>query len=225
MKTFNFILLGRSGSGKGTQAKLLMDKYSYLYFLSTGDLFRDLLKQKTDVGMKVKKMVEAGELPMSEIAVTLWMYDIFYKVRQDQGIVFEGSPRRLEEAKDLDKLFDFLERKDNTFCILVDISKQEAFNRLTKRRVCKKCSTVIPYYVKGNFKELKKCHECGGELVVRKDDNEESIENRMEYFEQSVVPVIKYYEKQGRLIRINGEQSIQDVFKDILKAIDDKDKD
>ena len=223
MKTFNFILLGRSGSGKGTQAKLLMDKYSYLYYVSTGDMFRNLIKQDTDTGKRIKKVVESGELPIQEIASTLWMHDIFYNVKQDQGIVFEGSPRRIYEAKLLDKLFDFLERKQNTFCILVDISKEQAFNRLTKRRICNKCSTLIPWV--GKFKEINKCHKCGGKLVTRKDDNPEAIENRMEFFEKSVKPVIKYYEDQGRLIRINGGQSIEHVFKDILKAIDDKDKD
>ena len=123
----------------------------------------------------------------------------------------------LPEAENLDRFLDFLDKKESTICILVDISKEEAFGRLTKRRQCKKCKRLIPWV--GKFKELKVCDKCHGELITRVDDKEEAIKNRLDYYEKNVVPVIEYYRKKDRLIKINGEQPIEKVFEDILKAI------
>jgi len=105
---------------------------------------------------------------------------------------------------------------------LIDISRDEAFNRLTKRRICEKCGHLIPWV--GKFKDLEVCNKCGGKLITRHDDLPEVIKNRLDYYDTRVVKVIDYYEKKGKLIRINGEQSIKDVFKDILKAINDSTK-
>lgn len=216
-KPFNFIIIGRSGSGKGTQAKLLMKEFENLYYISSGELFRELAKKDTDTADKVKKIINGGKLPYDDLATTLWMYEIAFNVKEDQGILADGFPRRLNEAKSLDTFLDFLERTENTFYILIDISKEEAFNRLTKRRICKNCGRLIPWT--GEFKKLEVCDKCEGELVTRPDDASEAINNRLDYYEKKVMPVIKYYEEQGKLIKINGEQSIEDVFKNILKAI------
>lgn len=215
-KPLNFVLIGRSGSGKGTQAKLLMEKFGNLHYISTGDLFRDLAKAETDAGEKIRKILAAGGLPYDDLATTLWMHEIAFKIKKDEGILADGFPRRLNEAKNLDQFLEFLERKDNTLYLLVDISREEAFNRLKKRRICEKCGRLIPWV--GEFKKLKVCDQCGGELQIRPDDIPEAINNRLDYFEERVAPVIKYYEEQGKLLKINGEQPIKDVFQDILKA-------
>ena len=216
-KPLNFILIGRSGSGKGTQAELLMERFGNLCSISTGDLFRGLAKTGTDAGNKVKKILEEGGLPYDELATTLWMHEIAFNIKENQGIIADGFPRRLNEAKSLDNFLEFLGRKENTFYLLIDISRQDSFDRLTKRRICKKCGKLIPWV--GDFKNLKACDDCGGELFTRADDTPEAINNRLNYYEERVVPVVKYYEEQGVLIKINGDQSIKDVFKDILKAI------
>jgi adenylate kinase len=216
-KPYNFILIGKSGSGKGTQAKLLMEKFGNLYYISTGDLLRSLIKTGSDMGKRIKKILDSGGLPSDDIATTLWMYEISFNVKEDQGILADGFPRRLPEAKNLDKFLEFLERKDFTFYILVDISREEAFNRLAKRRQCKKCGRLIPWI--GEFKKLEVCDKCGGELVTRPDDVPEAINNRLDYYEENVVPVVEYYEKKGKLTKINGDQPIESVFQDILKAI------
>ena len=216
-KPLNFVLIGRSGCGKGTQAKLLMEKFGNLYYLSTGDLLRDLASKKTDVAERIKKILDAGKLPSDDLATALWISEISYNLKKEQGLMADGFPRRLEEAKDLYELMDFLERNDKTFYLLIDISKEEAFNRLTKRRICKKCGRLIPWV--GDFKKLEVCDQCAGELETRPDDTDKAINNRMSYFEESVMPAIKFFEEKGKLIKINGEQSIEDVFKDILKAV------
>ena len=216
-KPLNFTLIGRSGSGKGTQAKLLMKHFGNIFYISTGDLFRDLAKADTDTSKKIQKIMEGGGLPFDDMATTLWMHEFAYNLKEDQGLMLDGAPRRVNEAKSLDRYLDFLDRKENTFNLLIDISRQEAFDRLSKRRICKECGRLIPWV--GEFKKIKVCDQCGGELITRADDTSEAINNRLDYYEKRVVPTVEYYEKQGRLVKINGEQSIEDVFKDILKAI------
>jgi len=216
-KPLNFVLIGRSGSGKGTQAKLLKERFGNLVSISTGDLFRDLSKQGTDTSQKIQKILAEGGLPFDDLATTLWMHEIAYKIKEDQGIIADGFPRRINEAKSLDNFLEFLERKENTFYLLIDISRQEASDRLTKRRMCKICGELIPWV--GDFKRLQTCSKCGGELISRFDDKPEAIKNRLDYYDERVSQVVDYYKEQGVLLEINGDQSIEDVFKDVLKSI------
>lgn len=216
-KILNFILIGRSGSGKGTQADLLMEHFGNLHPFVTGDMFRALAKADTAVGAKIRRIIAEGGLPLDDIATTLWMHAISFNLKSNEGLLADGFPRRLPEAENLDRFLEFLGRKESTFYLLIDISREEAFNRLTKRRICKKCGRLIPWV--GEFKKLKVCDKCGGELVTRPDDKIEAIKNRLDYYEENVVPVVGYYKKQKKLIEINGEQPIDDVFKDILRAI------
>jgi len=216
-KPLNFILIGRSGSGKGTQAKLLMKHFGNLFYISTGDLFRNLSKTGSDTAKRVEKILKAGGLPFDDLATTLWMYEIAHKVKEDQGILLDGAPRRSNEAKNLDGFLEFLERKESTFNLLFDISREEAFNRLSKRRICEKCGRLIPWV--GEFKELKVCDKCGGKLFTRPDDTPEAIKSRLDFYDEKVAKAVEYYETQNRLIRINGEQSIENVYNDILKEI------
>lgn len=216
-KPLNFVLIGRSGSGKGTQAKFLMEHFDNLYYISTGDLFRDLAEQKTDVGKRVKKTLEIGGLPFDDLATMLWMHKISFNVKQEKGVLCDGLLRRLEEAKNLDRFFEFLERAENTKILLIDISREEAFNRLTKRRICKSCGMLVPFVEP--YKNWEKCEKCGGELIQRSDDKLEAIKNRLDYFDKMVSEVIDYYKSQNKLVIINGEQPIEKVFKEILEKI------
>ena len=216
-KVLNFTLIGRSGSGKGTQAKLLMKHFGNLFYLATGDLFRDLSKANSDTSIRIKKILKEGGLPFDDLASALWMHELAYNLKEDQGFILDGAPRRVNEAQTLDRFLDFLERKETTFNLLIDISRQEAHDRLSKRRICKKCGRLIPWV--GEFKELKTCDKCNGELTTRADDTFEAINSRLDFYDNRVIKVVEFYETQNRLIKINGEQSIENVFKDILKKI------
>jgi len=220
MKPLSFALLGRSGCGKGTQAELLMQHFGNIFYISTGGLLRDLAKLDTAAGKGIKKILNEGGLAPDYVIIGLWMREACYNLKEDQGVIFDGAPRRLIEAHAIDEFMGFLNRKDNFFPILLDISREEAFNRLTKRRICGKCGRLIPWV--GDFKNLEKCDQCGGELLNRTDDNPQAIKNRLDYYEEKVIDVINYYKNQNRLIAVNGEQSIENVFKDILKAINIK---
>lgn len=187
-KPLNFILVGRSGSGKGTQAELIKNKFGSLVHIATGDLMRDLAEKDTDVGIRIRKILREGGLPYDDLATTLWMHKIAYSIRRDQGIICDGFPRRVNEAHNLDRFFEWLDRKDNTKVLFIDVAHGEAFTRLKKR---------------------------GREI----DDNDEAIHGRMSYFKDKVMPVVHYYKESDRLIIINGDQSIENVFKEILEKI------
>lgn len=185
----NLILMGPPASGKGTQAGLLLKKFKNYHYISTGQLFRELIEKKTDAGERVKDIIESGGLPFDDLATTLWMYDIAFNVKGNQGIVADGFPRRLQEAKDLDAFLSFLQRKKNTKFFLIDISEKEAQKRLIKGR-------------RG-----------------RSDDDPRDIKKRFKIYRQRTIPALDYFKKQGLLFKINGEQTIENVFKDILKTI------
>jgi adenylate kinase len=216
-KILNFVLIGRSGSGKGTQAEFLKQEFSNLHHIITGDLFRKLSKSETDTSHHIKKILAAGGLPFDYLAITLWMHEIAFNIKEDQGILADGFPRRLNEAKILDDFLSFLERKENTKILYIDVPEKEAFNRLTKRRICKQCKKIIPYIEP--YKNWEKCEACGGELMTRSDDNPIAIQSRLDYFNDRVVPALDYYKEQDRLIVINGELSPSEVFEDIKKKI------
>jgi len=187
----NFVLIGRSGSGKGTQANLLIEKLGNLHHISTGELFRELASSGSETAKKIAEVVEAGGLPFDDIATTLWMYEIAHNVKEGQGFILDGAPRRFNEAQNFDRFIDFLGQTQETAILLIDISRKEAFRRLIGR----------------------------GERDNRADDTEEFINNRLDYYEDRVVPVIEHYEKAGRLVRINGELSIESVHKEIIEKL------
>jgi len=216
-KPISFALIGRSGCGKGTQAELLRKHFGNLFSVSTGNLLRDLSKTDSSVGKEIKKILANGELIPDFMIIGLWMRELCVNLKDDQGILFDGAFRRLIEAEQADQFLDFLGRKDAFFPILIDISREEAFDRLTKRRICKDCGKLIPFV--GEFKKLEKCDNCGGELVGRQDDKTEAINNRLDFFDNEVKEVVDYYKNSNRLIVINGEQPIEKVFDDILKAV------
>ncbi len=212
------IPLGKPGSGKGTQAKLLAEKFA-LEYIGIGDILRKRRKIRDFTGKKLWKIMTSGDLVPQVRIVKVWI-DEFEKMKNNprsRGFVLDGSPRWLIEAKLLDEALGWYEWEKNAKIILIDISRKEAFNRLTKRRICKKCGRLIPWV--GEFKKIKRCDKCGSELITRLDDKPESIKQRFEEFRENTQPAVNYYRKQKRLIEINGEQSIEDVFKDILKAL------
>jgi len=134
-----------------------------------------------------------------------------------KGFIIDGSPRKIFEAYLMDELLEWYEWKENLRLVLIHISDKEAIWRLTKRRQCKKCKEIIPFV--GEFRKVKKCPKCGGRLVKRSDDTLAAVKNRLKWFKTDVQPIINYYRRTGRLIKINGEQPIEGVFKDVLKSL------
>ncbi|MBA4336295.1 adenylate kinase [bacterium] len=207
----DLILFGIQGSGKGTQGKILKEHYDMAYF-ETGAQLRKLASEESSLGHKVKEIIEAGHLVPNEIVMEI-VEDFLSKVQDGKSIIFDGIPRKIVQAESLAKLLDQNNREYKA--VILDLSEEEALNRLTKRRICSNCKEVYPASYKGDS-----CEKCEGELVTRTDDNAESIKVRIEAFINETMPVIKMYEDKGLLIKINGEQEIDEVTKELIETLD-----
>ena len=212
------ILLGKSGCGKGTQAKLLQKKFN-LDYIGSGDLLRARGKQNDFTGKKINEIMVKGALHPTAVIFKLWLdnAELLKKKKNLKGFIMDGNPRKILEAYLIDSALGWYEWDKNVKIFLVHISDKEAIWRLTKRRMCKDCKMLIPFV--GEFRKVTKCPKCGGQLVKRADDTLKSAQNRMKWFKTDVQPIINYYRKTGRLIKINGEQPIENVFQDILKHL------
>lgn len=213
MKIIN--LIGPPGSGKGTQAKLLADKFS-LEYIGSGDVLRKRQKVNDFTGKKLKKKMNKGELVPSFIVIKI-LGDKLEKLKKKKnikGFVLDGWTRTIYESILMDESLDWYTWADEVKVVLIKISNKESFNRLTKRRQCKKCGNLIPWI--GKFKRIKKCNKCGGELIVRSDDEIKGIKKRLEEYKKETAQSIRYYKKQNRLIEVNGEQSIEGVFNEMI---------
>jgi|Deesub1362B_J571_1020462.scaffolds.fasta_scaffold00491_15 adenylate kinase len=206
------ILLGPPGAGKGTQAELLSKKLS-IPKISTGDLLRDEVEKKTNLGIKVKKKIEKGELVDDEL-----VFDILKKriEKNDckRGYILDGFPRNINQAEKFYKLFN----NDQELVIEISLSENELVRRLTSRRICKNCGASYNLlFFRPKIKN--KCDECGGDLVRRDDDREDVIKKRFKVYEDETKPLINYYYKKGNYFKINGEADISEIFKRIYAII------
>jgi len=201
------VLLGPPGSGKGTQAKMIAEEFG-LRHISTGDLLRDEAKKDTPLARKIKEVLEQGKLLSDQL-----MLEILMNSLPDDNYILDGFPRTVSQAKMLDDIADI------DFVFLIDVSDNSIIERIVNRRLCSKCGRI--YNLKTNPpKDDNLCDVCGLPLVQREDDKEEIVRKRLEEYHKQTEPVIKYYDK--RLIRINGERPIADVFKEIASIIKEK---
>ena len=204
----NIILLGAPGAGTGTQATRISEKVS-LPHISTGDIFRDNIKRGTEIGLLAKSYTDKGQLVPDEVTCKI----VEGRLKEKDcaaGYLLDGFPRNLFQAEELDKF----SKVDAVINIDVDLSLLMA--RLCGRRVCKNCGES--YHV--DFLGGKTtCERCGGELYQRKDDNEETVGNRLEVYTGQTAPLIDYYEKKGVLHNVNGVGAIDEVFARICAAL------
>lgn len=209
------ILLGPPGAGKGTQAVSIAETYSIPH-ISTGDIFRQALKDQTPLGMKAKEYMDKGQLVPDDIVIGIVQERLEGK-DCEKGFLLDGFPRTIEQAKALDTI---LEGKGTpiSYCINIEVPFDQLILRLTGRRVCKKCgATYHILFNKSNEEGI--CDKCGGELYQRADDSESTARERLEVYQRQTAPLIEYYERIGKLVTINGLQSIDKVFNDIKDAL------
>ena len=205
----NVILLGAPGAGKGTQATKLVEKYDIPH-ISTGDIFRANIKGQTPIGVVAKSYIDKGQLVPDEVTVEIVKNRLNEEDCLTKGYLLDGFPRNTFQAEELDK-FSNVEKVVN---ISVDLSK--LLKRITGRRVCSKCGES--YHV--DFLNGKTdCARCGGELIQRADDNEETVGKRLAVYQEQTKPLIEYYEKAGKLITVDGDKSIDAVFAEICEKL------
>jgi len=211
------VLLGAPGSGKGTQAKLLVEKYK-LPQISTGDMLREAVAEATPLGRQAKVSMDAGQLVSDEIVLAIIQERV---TRQDarKGFILDGFPRNLQQAEALDQLLTSLGRPLN-LSLLVAVDVDALIQRLVGRRTCLSCGQMYNVYYAPPHIEGR-CDECGGRLRHRADDNEETIGNRLRVFETHTLPVVEYYKEQGTLRTIQGVGEISDIFKAVTKVVED----
>ena len=207
----NLILLGAPGAGKGTQAELLVEKLA-IPAISTGNMLREAIANGTELGKQVKQYMDEGSLVPDELILSI----IADRVTQPDcvnGFILDGVPRTLAQAVALDMRGVKI---DHVISIEVDDSEIEG--RMTGRRVCAKCGAS--YHIVANPSKIDGvCDHCGGELIVRKDDKPETVRHRLEVYHESTEVLKGFYEMTGRLVKVNGNQSIGGANEDILKAI------
>jgi len=213
------IILGKSGSGKGTQIDFLKEKYGF-DFIGSGELLRERKKINDFTGKKISQVIDFGGIIHTPVVFKLWMEELENLKKKDlKGIIFDGSPRKIKEAYLLDEALEWFEWSANIKAILLDIADDEAVKRISMRKICSKCGYI---FLPGRDPEnMEECPECHGEMIVRPDDSEERTRKRLDWFKTEVEPVIEHYRSKNMLIVINGEQSVENVSKDILKAIED----
>ncbi len=203
----NLILLGAPGAGKGTQAVRIAEKYNIPH-ISTGDILRKNIKEQTPVGIKAKAYIDKGQLVPDEVVVEI----VALRIREDDaknGFLLDGFPRTIAQAEALDKITDI------DTVINIDVDLNALSERLTGRRVCSKCGES--YHI--STKKDGDCDKCGGVLMHRDDDKPETVNNRLKVYTASTKPLIDYYDKQKKLINVNGMQKIEDVFAEISEAL------
>ncbi|MGD2163591.1 MAG: adenylate kinase [Anaerolineales bacterium] len=217
MATF-LVLLGPPGAGKGTQAKRLASELG-IPQVSTGDLFREHLKKQTVLGQKANKYIKKGELVPDDVTVGM-VRDRLSRSDCEEGAILDGFPRTVPQAEALDEILDELgEDLTGVFCI--DISEQELLRRLTGRRVCRESGHI--FHVEFNPpEEPGVCDYDGSELYQREDDKEETVKERIRVYQEQTAPLCDYYGKRGKLVDVDGEQSIEAVTEALLTAIKDK---
>lgn len=201
------VLLGAPGAGKGTQATRIAEKYGITH-ISTGDIFRKNLKEGTPVGLKAKAYIDKGQLVPDEVTCEI----VAERLREAdcrQGFMLDGFPRNVMQAEALEEMSDI----DLVLNIAVDLNKLMA--RLTGRRVCAACGES--YHV-STF-DSAVCSKCGGNVIQRADDTEETVGKRLKVYTDQTQPLIDYYTKKGKLKSVDGMQAIDDVFADVCKVL------
>lgn len=212
----DLVLFGIQGSGKGTLGKLISDRYGFTVFETGGEL-RKLAAEDSDLGRKIKSILEAGQLVTKEVVMEI-IADFMKKLPSGNKILFDGIPRSLEQAISFEEM---MSQNGRSFLgILIDVPREEAYRRLTTRRMCKSCKAIYP----SNY-DKNSCEKCGGELYTRTDDNPEAIKARIDTFFAETTPVIEKLQKEGKIITMDGSKDIQTCRDIIFKIIDENFKD
>ncbi len=209
------IMLGAPGAGKGTQAKMIADKYGVPH-ISTGDIFRANIKNGTELGMEAKKYMDQGLLVPDELTVKI-LLDRVAKDDCEKGYVLDGFPRTIPQAEVLEEALANIGDKID-FAIDVDVPDENIVRRMSGRRACLSCGATyhiehVPPKAEGI------CDRCGKELVLRVDDKAETVKNRLNVYHEQTQPLIDFYEKKGVLKSVDGTVDMQDVFAAIVSIL------
>ena len=209
------ILLGAPGAGKGTQAAYVAQKLR-LAHIATGDLFRQVLEQGTELAMQAKAHMEKGALVPDEITIQM-VLERLSAPDTKVGAIFDGFPRNLKQAEALDRALVKQARAIDRV-VYIKVSEEELLRRLSGRFICRNCQ--MPYHATDSPPQVwGKCDKCGGELYQRSDDTAQTVKKRLEVYFAETAPLIDYYAKLGKLVEIDGEGDAAEVGRRVIKAL------
>ncbi len=210
------VLLGPPGSGKGTQAERLEKRFSLFHF-STGEMFREAVREGSELGQLVEGIMRRGDLVPDEVLYSLVKEKLYSLGDSAKGVLFDGYPRTVVQAQQLDEI---LAERNQTLdaVIFIDVSEETLIKRLSGRLYCPACEITYNVYFKPPQKD-NVCDKCGGELSRRSEDTPEAIRARIEVYNVQTTPLLEHYSEQDKLIRVNGEQSVEDVFEEISRIL------
>ena len=205
------ILLGAPGAGKGTQAEILSAKLN-IPTISTGNILRAAVKNETPVGLKAKAFMEAGALVPDEVIIGI-MQERLAEADCANGYILDGFPRTIPQAEALDQMgFDI------EVALSIEVADEEIVKRMSGRRVCEKCGAS--YHTEYKKPQIDgKCNFCDGDLIIRKDDEPETVKNRLEVYHEQTEPLKEFYKSCGKLICVEGQQEVRDTTKLVLDAL------
>jgi len=210
------ILLGAPGSGKGTQAQMLVEKYQ-IPQISTGDLLRAAVSAGTELGKKAKTVMDAGQLVSDDIVLGM-IKERLSENDAKNGFILDGFPRNITQAKALDSLLDTLDWPLES-AILINVDKKQIVQRIVGRRTCTDCQQVYNIFTSAPAtKDV--CDKCSGKLTHRADDNEETIRKRLDVYEQQTAPLVEYFTQQNKLHSVEGTGDMKDIFAAVCQILD-----
>jgi adenylate kinase len=214
----NIIILGPQGSGKGTQAEKLAERFN-LEHIDMGKFLREVALLNTPLGIKIHETINVRKELVDEEVLREVIHLKLVGLPREQGIVFDGVPRSQKQLEYLEEVIKEVGRKIDAV-ILITLSEKESLKRIAKRRVCEKCKAV---YILGKDKDAsdKICRQCGGKVDVRIDDTPDGVRKRLNIFERETMPIVDFYKNRGMVLKINGDQTIEEVFEEIVKKLKD----
>lgn len=214
----NIVFLGPPGAGKGTQAKILIERYG-IPQISTGDMLREHRAKGTELGKKAQEYMDKGQLVPDEIILDM-VKERLSQPDCEKGFILDGFPRTVAQAEALDRILSEMGKKLD-FALALVVPDELLIERLTGRRTCKNCGMM--YHIKYKPPKVEGiCDVCGGELYQRPDDNEETVRNRLKVYHESTAPLIDYYKKKGILREIDGSKSIEEITNQLIQILEGK---
>jgi adenylate kinase len=210
------ILLGAPGSGKGTQSGRIQQQYG-IPQISTGDMLRQAIAQGSPVGLKAESLMKKGALVPDEVILDL-VRERIAQPDAAKGFIFDGFPRSIPQAEGLDRMFQEAgQRLDRA--ILIDVPYRAILERMTARRVCGNCGAVYNLITQPPEKPGI-CDRCGGQLIQRADDTEETVRHRLEVYEATTAPLVEYYRERDLLSVVPGDDEVEAVFERVRQILD-----
>lgn len=210
----NFVFIAPPAAGKGTQSKLLVDKYDYIH-ISTGDLLREEVAKKTALGIQIDEIISSGKLVDDNLVLRLLKSKLIFVINSKRPFIIDGFPRTLNQAEMLNSCFQEL-GVDNYKVIYMNLEYEEAKKRVLGRLICPCCGKSFHESILGLIPKVSgKCDSCSSDLIKRTDDNEETFKDRFDTYINNIKPILDYYNDLNSLINIDASKDADNIFKDI----------